>query len=241
MLGALPRIPRCRPQAFTHQRQPSRGDFYQLKACAGLASHGLRRNVQRAQALGRVKHVADQQQLIGPVALARCCKPSRTVLGPPTTAAPKKSTIAARSCGLHWRSRRDANIYLRLAAPACPVTGGRRDGRGSNRFAQTPRTDVPVRACMPTKKWRRGITKTLQKSACVRPKDELAVYPQSKRCIHWAIICVKREGLEITNPYATLHPACSPHPAVQSNMVYLLQLHSWLLPALCGRLINADC
>ena len=72
-------------------------------------------------------------------------------------------------------------------------------------------------------------------------KRRIYTYPQSKRCIHWAIICVTREGLEITNPYAPLHKACRPHPAVQSNMVYLLQLHSWLLPELCGRLINADC
>jgi hypothetical protein len=175
------------------------------------------------------------------VAAARCCKPSRTVSGPPTTAAPKKSAIAARSCGLHWCSRRDAKIYLRLGAPACPVTGGCRDGRGSNRFAQMARSDVPARACVPTKKWRMGRTKTLQKSACIRPKDGATAYPQSKPCIHWAIICVTREGLEITNPYAPLHPACRPHPAAQSNMVYLPQLHSWLLPALCGRQINADC
>ena len=103
------------------------------------------------------------------------------------------------------------------------------------------RSDVPTRACVPTNKWRMGRTKTLQKSACSRPKDGAPAYPQSKHCIHWAIICVTRGGLEITNPYAPLHPACSPHPAVQSNMVYLPQLHSWLLPALCGRQINADC
>ena len=86
-----------------------------------------------------------------------------------------------------------------------------------------------------------GKNENATESRLHQAKRRIYNYPQSKHCIHWAIICATREGLEITNPYAPLHPACRPHPAVQSNMVYLPQLHSWLLPALCGRLINADC